>query len=194
MTGLTRIPAPSKSTISGQSAADRFTFVGARKTRTSAGIRITVLARKGSNLVSFQTPLEPIDSSKNSGSRSDGTYNASESLSDKIAQFSAGDIVALKYNNRGFQFVLSDINPYLMTATGTLTHTTEKIIRRTAHTTAYLRTGKIKIMLVVPQTNRTGGADAATLTSTLKSLGKQEATFTYYKHKGLMWIAQITPR
>ncbi|MDP7289877.1 MAG: hypothetical protein QGH94_17990 [Phycisphaerae bacterium] len=196
MRSLTRIPAPSKSSIPGQDASDKFTFIGARKVRTSKGVRVTIVARKGSKVWSFATQTQASASYSGSGSQSDpgAVVSSSSSLSDKISQFSSGDIVAIKYDTVGFKFVINDISPYMMTAEGKLVKAGQRIIKRVKHDTAYIRTGKLSMTLIVPRTSRVGGTDAAELASTLKSLGAQQALFTYYKKKGAMWIDKITPQ
>ena len=191
MRSLTRIPAPSKSDIPGQSTSDKFTFVGARKTRTSAGTKLTVIARKGSQIWTFGTPLQPrvVPGSSGSESDADAVVSSTSSLLDKVSKFSSGDIVALKYDSVGFKFVLNDISPYKMVATGRVVKAKERIIKRVKHDTAYIRTKKLGITLIVPKTS----PDSEQLASTLKSLGKQEASFTYYRQKGMLWIDKISP-
>ena len=194
MRSLTRIPAPSKSSVPGQDASDKFTFVGARKVRTSKGVRVTVVARKGSKVWSFAAPIEASASSSGSQSDPGAAASSSSSLLDSISQFSSGDIVAIKYNTVNFKFVLSEISPYMMTAEGKVVKASQRIIKRVKHDTAYIRTGKLSMTLIVPKTSRVGGTDAAELAASLQSLGKQEAVFTYYKKKGAMWIDKITPQ
>jgi len=194
MRSLTRIPAPSKSSIPGQDSGDKFTFVGARKVRTSTGVKVTVVARKGSKVWSFAAPVQTATSVSGSQSDPGAVVSSSSSLLDSISQFSSGDIVAIKYNTVGFKFVLNSISPYMMTAEGKVVKASQRIIKRVKHDTAYIRTGKLSMTLIVPRTSRVGGTDSAELASTLQSLGKQEAVFTYYRKKGALWIDKITPQ
>jgi len=190
MRSLTRIDGASTS-ANGQSAADRFTFVGARKVRTSAGLKITVVARKGSNMWSFQVPIQPLKSPSSSLSRSDPNYRetpTSDSLAEKISRCSSGDVISLQYDTVKFGFLLTDINPYMMTASGKLTRMSERIMRGARHDTAYVHTGKMNLRMIVPKTNRPGGPDVAALSSTLKSLVDSDVTVKYYKRKGILWI------
>ncbi|MCP4378395.1 MAG: hypothetical protein GY794_19745 [bacterium] len=194
MTSLAKLNRPAKPGPNGQVSLDQFIFVSARKIRTSAGLRVSVVARKGSNRWSFLTPLEPVITAS-SGSQSDGTHESGpRALSDKIAKFTSGDIVALKYDTVNFRFILTDINPYIISAVGTLTRTDKRTIRGAQYKVAFVRLGKINKTLLVPQVNRLGGTTVSKLTSKLEALGDQKAEFAYYKMGGLMLVDGITPQ
>jgi len=201
----------SRSVGTSQIPIDRFVFVGAKKVRTSGGVNVTVVARRGSNMWKFEVPFEPGETGELSRSKLPlGKKNGDktpdppksdkpETLSQKVATFVAGDIVALKYetdtDSPNFQFILTGISPYRMSAIGTLTGTSKRVIRGKKHDQAYLRTGKTKLALTVPLVSRHDvETDAVKLASALKSLGAAEAVFTYYKSRGVMWLESVTAK
>jgi hypothetical protein len=197
MTSINRLPSSSTSSIAGQALADQFTFVGARTIRTSAGVSVRVMARKGSSMWTFQSPLETVESSSSSGSRSDGTAEykpSSRTISQKVKEFKAGDIVAMKYDTVSFKFVLTDISPYKMTATGSMSKLGERTIRSSKHSAAFVKTAKTNLVLHIPRVNRPDGKDVLELAATLKSLTGQQATFMYYKVQGTLWLGDVTPK
>ena len=194
MTSLSRSGRPSKSKSKSpgadQTASEAFVFVGSRKVRTSAGMRVAVLARKGSNMWTFSVPSEPADTKPKSQSysRSMETSNSAPkkppSLAEQTAAFSPGDIVALGYKTVNYKFVLKSIAPYRMSATGRLTRVGKRSVRGVTYDAVFVRTSKQSLSLVVP----------LTLASTLETLKTgQPVNVTYRKQGGVMWLDEITP-
>jgi hypothetical protein len=215
-----------------QTPIDKFVFIGAKKVKTSGGLQMSIVARRGSNMWSFEAPFEStvggvpvlnaeIDAkdnkrsnkrSKKKKSRPDPDETDTDApdqgepnpetlkpLSVQLSKFKAGDIVAVKYKTNtddlNFKFILTGICPYRLSATGAVTRIGTRVIRGKKHDVAYVRSGKLKHVLVVPLKSRPGAkTDATTLAATLKSLGESEATFTYCKLGGIMWIDNIEPK
>jgi hypothetical protein len=175
-----------------QTAAEAFVFIAARKVRTSAGMRIAVLARKGSNMWTFSVPPEPTKTKPEPYSRSMETSDSAPkkppSLSEQAATFAPGDVVALGYKTVNYKFVLESIAPYKMSATGRLLKVGKRSVRGVMHDAAFVRTtSKQSLSLIVP---KSGGA--AALTSTLEELkAGQNVDITYRKQKGIMWLEEI---
>ena len=198
MTSVARAGGPSKpgskSAGADQTASEAFVFVASRKMRTSAGMRVAVLARKGSNMWTFSVPDEPGDTKAKPQpySRSTDTSGSASkepaSLAGQTATFSAGDVVALGYKTVNYKFVLESIAPYKMSATGRLTRVGKRSVRGVMHDAAFVRTtANQSLALVVPVTG------AATLASTLKTLKTgRNVDITYRKQKGVMWLDEIT--
>jgi hypothetical protein len=198
MTSLARAggPAKSKSGSAGvdQTAAEAFIFVAARKVRTSAGMRVAVLARKGSNMWTFSLPLEPTDTEakpepySRSTETSESAPKKPDSLSEQLAAFAPGDIVALGYKTVKYKFVLQSIAPYKMSATGRLVRVGKRRVRGLMHDAAFVKTTTNQsLALVVPVSG------AVTLNSTLKAIKpNQPVEITYRKQKGVMWLEEIT--
>jgi len=195
MTSLARLKTAPVSESTGQSVSEQFVFVGAKKVRSSSGLRVTVVARRGSNMWTFQAPFEPAaEAASGSGSQSDvgaAVASSSRTLSQKIAEFTAGDVVALKYSTDNFKFVLNDISPYKMIAEGTLARTDERILRGKKYKRAFVKTAKINKVFIVPNMNTADGTDVGSLAASLESMTGQKASFTYYKQRGMMWLDSI---
>ena len=203
MTSVTRSGGPSKSR-SGSSrkdltAPEAFVFVGSRKVQTTAGVRMTVLARKNSNMWTFSTPTEAVDAKSKSHSRSTETSDPESrnplSLAEQIAAYSPGDIVAMEYKTVNYRFVLESIAPFQMSATGSLTRVGKRSVRGVIHDAAFVRTStKQSLALLVPATASTGSkTDAAALAATLKTLKTgQPVDISYRKQGGVLWLDKIT--
>jgi len=197
MTSVARAAGPlkSKGGSSGgdQTASEAFVFVASRKIRTSSGLRVAVLARKGSIMWTFHLPPEPSDTNakpqpySRSTKTADSESNKPASLSEQSAAFSPGDVVALGYKTVNYKFVLESIEAYRMSATGRLVRTGKRSIRGVKYDTVYVRTPKQSLSLVVPLT------EATTLVSTLKTLKTgQNVDIAYRKQGGVMWLDEIT--
>jgi len=197
MTSLSRAGGPSKSKRGSssidQTVPEAFVFIAARKVRTSAGMRIAVLARKGSNMWTFSVPPEPADTKtkpepySRSMETSDSAPKKPPSLSEQLAAFAPGDVVALGYKTVNYRFVLESIAPYKMSATGRLLKVGKRSVRGVMHDAAFVRTTtKQSLALVVPATG------ATTLASTLETLkAGQNVDITYRKQKGVTWLEEI---
>ena len=205
MTSLSRSAGPSKSERGSpgvdQTAAEAFVFVATRKVRTSAGMSTAVLARKGSNMWKFSLPPEPAETKtkpepySRSMETSDSAPKKPPSLSEQVAAFSPGDIVALGYKTVDFKFVLESIAPHRMSATGRLLQVGKRSIRGVMHDAVFVRTtSKQSLSLIVPTTTSTGSkTNAEALASTLKTLkAGQNVDITYRRQKGVTWLEKIT--
>jgi len=196
MTSLSRSGGPSKSKRGSlgvdQTVPEAFVFIATRKVRTAAGMRVAVLARKGPNMWTFSVPSAPTKTKPEPYSRSMETSDSASkepaSLSEQVAAFSPGDIVALGYKTLNYKFVLESIAPYQMSATGRLLKVGKRSIRGVIHDAAFVRTtSKQSLSLIVPLTG------AMTLTSTLKTLkAGQPVDISYRKQKGVTWLDKIT--
>lgn len=190
-----------------QVPVDRFVYVGAKKVRTSGGIRMHVVARKGSNMWKFHAPFESGQAIRNSrpAGKNDGidADNAEsdkpKTLSKQASEFKAGDVVAIKYDTNtdaiNFTFILAGIRPYMMSGAGTVTRTGSRIMRAKKYDVGYIKDGKINRVLVVPRKARDGQrTDVKELTAKLKSLKGAEAVFTYCKLGGVLWLDSISAK
>jgi len=190
-----------------QHALDKFTYVGAKKVRSSAGIRMKVVVRRGSNMWSFEAPFEPAGSAglagglapegKKTGAKEPTAVRSADApLSEQVDAFKGGDIVAVKYETDpgkiDFKFILRSIRPYKMSAKGILTRVGTRVIRGKKHDVAYVKCGKIKMVLVVPLKGANDlGENAAAISSTLQAIGSSEAVFSYHKQAGITWLNDV---
>ena len=205
MTSVTRSGGSSNSkrgsTGADQTASDAFVFVASRKVRTSAGMGVTVLARKGSNMWTFSLSPEPADTKtkpepySRSTETSDSESKQPGSLSEQVAAFSPGDIVALGYKTVNYRFVLESIRPYQMSDTGRLVRVGKRSVRGVIHDAAFVKTtSNQSLVLIVGTTTGTGSkTNAAALAETLKTLKiGQPVDISYRKQKGVLWLDEIT--
>jgi hypothetical protein len=148
----------------------------------------------------FSAPLEVVETASGSShSQSDSASSSISSprktLSQLASGFTAGDVVALKYDTVNFRYVLKDIKPYMMSVDGRLTRIGQRTIKGVKYDAAYIRTAKVNLALIVPRVTRKGAkTDVGTLASTLKTLDQSQATFTYYKQRGVMWMGEATAK
>ena len=205
MTSLSRSGGASKSKSKSaggdQNASQAFVFVASRKVRTSAGMGVTVLARKGSNMWTFSLPPEAADTKakpephSRSTETSDSESKQPGSLSEQVAAFSPGDIVALGYKTVNYKFVLESIRPYQMSDTGRLVRVGKRSVRGVIHDAAFVKTtSNQSLVLIVGTTTGTGSkTNAAALAETLKTLKiGQLVDISYRKQKGVLWLDEIT--
>jgi len=191
-----------------QHPVDKFTFIGAKKVKTSGGIKMHIVARRGSNMWRFHAPFEPADEAERGAPKVRKTVRPEKievertgpkTLSQTVSQFKSGDVVAIKYDTNtdaiDYKFVLTSITPYMETSVGTLTRVGKRTMRGKKYDMAYIRAGKVNKVLTVPLKAREGSnTDPSELLSTLKSLGGAEGVFTYYKKKGVTWLDNVTAK
>ncbi|MCP4375289.1 MAG: hypothetical protein GY794_03810 [bacterium] len=183
-----------------QTPIDKFVFVGAKKVRTSAGLKMKIVVRRGSNMWSFPAPFEPANpTDADSDEDSDAKSDKPKKLSQQVSIFKGGDIVALKYDtdtsNVQFKFLVTGISPYKMYITGKVTRLGTRIMRGKKHEMVYMKAGKTKHVLVIPLVDEDGSKEnAKQLSETLKSLGESEVRFTYRKVGGIKWLVHVVAK
>lgn len=193
----------SKSRSGGDTAAsEAFTFVSSRKVKTSGGMRVSLVARKGSITWTFQLPAETpaaADAKTSSYNGDEGTADTESdkpaTLSAQVAEFKSGDLVALGYKTVNYKFVLESIAPYRMSATGRLLKKGKRGIRGVIYNAVFIRTAKQSLALIVPTTTAAGSkTNAAELASALETIKEgQQVELTYRKQSGVLWLDGITP-
>jgi hypothetical protein len=180
-----------------QTPTDRFVFIGVKKVRTSTGLKISILLRRGSHMLLFPAPFEPAES--DDGDEPGTGSGEPKTISQQAAAFKSGDIVAVKYDTNTdaiqFKFVVAAIRPYKMYATGNITRVGKRIMRGKKYEVVYAKAGKTKLVLFVPLVDEDGGKENATrLSETLKSIGKNKARLTYCRVGGVMWLKKVSAK
>jgi len=181
-----------------------FTFVGARKSKTSRGRYLTVRARKGSKTWTFKAVLpdeEPASARSRSARRRKTAVMAraaepESGLAGMAATFKAGDLVNIEYSIRNFQFELQDIKACQMSAKGRFIYLGKRKVRGKSYDFVSVRTTRKSLALLVPQVEGDSESGQAVsnpvVMAALKALElKQHVQVSYRRQGGVMWLDRI---
>jgi len=202
VTGVSQSGSRTRSKSGEAGGSGSFVFVSSRKTKTSRGSYLTVMARKGSMMWTFKAALPAEDparayshSTEKTGIKASAS-NSDTGLAAQAAAFKPGDIVALDYSTVNFQFVLKGITPFKMSAQGRLVRVGKRTVRGKAHDFALISTPKRSLSLLVPAVEDDDGkiaSDPGILAGLTAIKLRQAVQVTYRRQGGVLWLDEITP-